>query len=80
MPSDMYEIIYNDDEIQLNLTSCKQPWNCSCNSKIDTEPKCGYSPEEAKQRFIKYFERRIDHLKSISTQQFMKELGYYHYE
>lgn len=80
MTEDMYEIVYKDDEIQLNLTSCKQPWNCNCNTKLDDEPKCGYPPEEARQRFIRYFERRIEHLKSISTEQFMKELGYYHYE
>jgi hypothetical protein len=80
MTEDMYEILFKDDEIQLNPTSCKKPWNCNCNTKLDDEPKCGYPPEEARQRFIQYFERRIEHLKSISTEQFMKELGYYHYE
>jgi hypothetical protein len=78
--SDMYEIIFKEDEIQLNLTSCKQPWACSCKTKVDGEPKCGYSPDEAKQRFIQYFQRRINHLNTISTAQFMRELGYYSYE
>jgi len=78
--SDMYAIIYKEDEIQLDFASCKQPWNCNCKTKLDNEPKCGYSPHEAKQKFIEYFERRIQHLQSISTSQFMRELGYYHYD
>jgi len=77
---EIYEIVYAEDEIQLNLTECKQPWNCGCKTKLDSEPKCGYSPHEAKQKFIEYFERRIQHLQSISTSQFMRELGYYHYD
>ena len=78
--SDMYAILFKEDEIQLTPTNCKQFWNCECKSLIDSEPKCGYSPDEAKQKFIEYFERRIQHLQSISTSQFMRELGYYHYD
>jgi hypothetical protein len=80
MTEDMYEIFYKEDEIQLNLSKCKQPWNCTCKTEIDSLPKCGYNPDQAKQKFIEYFQRRVDHLKSISTSQFMRELGYYHYE
>lgn len=72
----LYAISYGPDEITIVETSCKQQWNCTCNSKAN-EVKCGYSIEEAKQKIIQYYEHRASFLKRCSTDEFLRDVGIY---
>ncbi len=80
MDTEIYSIKFKTDELELVRGNCKYPWLCTCRHNIEDHVKCGYTAAEAHQRFIDYFQRRVDHLKSLTTDQFMKDLGFYDYE
>lgn len=73
---DMYKIMYLDDELSIERTDCKQPWNCTCELDTD-EVKCGYSPQEIQEQVVKYYENRASYIKSLSTEKFMEDYGIY---
>jgi hypothetical protein len=79
---EIYAIMFKADEVELVRTECKQPWNCTCKSaKLNLDqPVCGYTPDQAKARFINYYNRRAKALSEMSTKQFMIDLGFYDYE
>ena len=74
--SEIYELIYFQDEVSINPTVCKQPGFCVCNKDTDGI-KCGYSPEEAQKRIIKYYEEKAEWLKKLTPQQFLDSMGIY---
>lgn len=77
--TEIYAIQYGPDEITAIPSACKQMWNCTCDQTVLTEPKCGYTPEELQQRVVQYYQQRVDYLRKLTPEQFMHDLGFYHY-
>lgn len=74
--SEIYEIIYFQDEVSINPTNCKQPGFCSC-EKETNGVKCGYSAEEAQRKLIDYYRHKARWLEELSPNQFLQSMGIY---
>lgn len=75
---EIYKIVYYCDEIGIKPTLCLQSWNCVCYDPFkETDTKCGYPLEEAKQRVIKYYEDKLNYLKDLSNEEFLRSMGIY---
>lgn len=72
--TDIYAIKYFNDEVGVELTDCKQPWSCEC---INSETKCGYSPEEIQKKVVEYYQNRAKAVSSLTPEQFMAQYGIY---
>jgi hypothetical protein len=69
---ELYTIKYYEDEIRLHPSNCLIPELCKC-----SDTKCAYTADEAKTLLIKYYQKRIDTLENLTTEEFLLDQGFY---
>lgn len=73
---EIYQIVYFQDEITINPTTCKQPGFCSC-VMVDDGIKCGYTAKEAQKKIADYHEDKARWLRGLSEHAFLHTMGIY---
>lgn len=73
--TEIYRLMYKDNEIQLKEGTCLQPWKCECYNTDSA--RCGYTVKEAKQKIVEYYKKRAEDVDKLSDEDFLKEHGIY---
>lgn len=71
-----YTVKYYSDEIQVHLSRCLQENNCTCLT-FQGDPKCCYTGEEVKKIVEKYYQDKVDYIKTQSVENFLHDQGFY---
>lgn len=79
MTDERFKIVYQEDEITLVPHNQCFAVVCVCKDP-KSGLKCSYTPDEAKEHFIRYFYRRAQRLRELSTAEFMQDMGFYNYK
>ena len=66
-------------EIDIVVTGCKYPANCSCSSS-EIRSKCGYDPKEIQIQMAEYYERKAQYIRNQNMIDFLHDHGYYYSE
>lgn len=74
---ELYLSKFTGDELTLVPIECPHPWACKCGPN---DKPCGLTAEEARLDFVRYFHEKAAHYASLTTDEFMVELGFYTYQ